>query len=379
MNIEDRGVVYDASRKPKHECVATFPSLCMAGDGTLFSTFQVGSGKHALDSTMGLCRSRDGGRTWQEIPPGFGTKILGGPRSFACGELIETAPGKLLLVTTWFDRSKPEQPVFDPSTEGLVPCATLAASSADEGETWSARREIPMHGLRGCSSTGPFLRWDDGRIAFAFESYREYNEPNPRYHGAWLLVSKDGGGTFDRLHSVAQDPSQRLYFWDQRLCVGRKGGKYVAMFWTHDRARQRDLPVHMKVGSIDDPEDSSVLPVPTTIPGQISAPLWLDDGRLLAFVVDRGRPSTLKLWCSRDKGTTWPENDSLLIYTHEEKGALTQGRKNINFSEYWEDMGKWSFGMPALRDLGDGRLLLTWYAGTPDRMSIHWARVRVDD
>ena len=38
-------------------------------------------------------------------------------------------------------------------------------------------------------------------------------------------------------------------------------------------------------------------------------------------------------------------------------------------------MGKWSFGHPALRSLDDGRVLLAYYAGVPDRMSIHWARV----
>ena len=67
---------------------------------------------------------------------------------------------------------------------------------------------------------------------------------------------------------------------------------------------------------------------------------------------------------------------SLVIHTHDERAALTQGRENIDFKQYWEDMGKWSFGHPALRQLKDGRLLLAWYAGSPDCMSVHWARVR---
>ena len=40
-------------------------------------------------------------------------------------------------------------------------------------------------------------------------------------------------------------------------------------------------------------------------------------------------------------------------------------------------MGKWSFGHPAIRPLKNG-WLLAWYAGTPDRMSIHWAHVAED-
>ena len=40
-------------------------------------------------------------------------------------------------------------------------------------------------------------------------------------------------------------------------------------------------------------------------------------------------------------------------------------------------MGKWSFGHPAIRPL-EGGWLLAWYAGTPDRMSIHWAHLAED-
>ena len=57
-----------------------------------------------------------------------------------------------------------------------------------------------------------------------------------------------------------------------------------------------------------------------------------------------------------------------------ERAALTQGREDIDYAAYWEDMAKWSFGHPALRRCPDG-WLLAWYAGSPDRMSIHWARV----
>ena len=87
----------------------------------------------------------------------------------------------------------------------------------------------------------------------------------------------------------------------------------------------------------------------------------------------------MTLWCSPDGGETWPESDGLVVYTHDERAADTQGRENIDFKQYWEDMGKWSFGHPAIRPLGGGRVLLAWYAGAPDWMSLHWARVRLDE
>jgi hypothetical protein len=83
----------------------------------------------------------------------------------------------------------------------------------------------------------------------------------------------------------------------------------------------------------------------------------------------------MKLWCSRDRGETWPAKECLLIHTHDERALLSQGKEHIDFAQYWEDMGKWSFGHPVIRPLGADRVLLAWYAGTPDAMSIHWARV----
>ena len=119
------------------------------------------------------------------------------------------------------------------------------------------------------------------------------------------------------------------------------------------------------------------LPVETTIPGQIAAPLILDDGRILSFVVDRDRPGTMRLWQSVDNGQTWPSAESLVVHEHEEQAALTQGSASIDFAAYWEDMGRWSFGHPAIRHSGSGGVLVSWYAGTPNCMSVHAAEISV--
>src|SRR5262249_2000343 len=129
-------------------------------------------------------------------------------------------------------------------------------------------------------------------------------------------------------------------------------------------------------GSISEAPGPRV-PTATTIPGQIASPLRLLDGRLLSFVVDRGRPGTMKLWQSADEGATWPADAALVVHTHDERATLTQGVDNIDFEQHWGDLGKWRFGHPAIRRRGDGQVLLAYYAGTPDCMSMHWARVRV--
>lgn len=377
ITIQDRGIIYDASRKTPADCVACFTGLCATRDGTVLCAFQVGPSKNAATSTIRVCRSVDQGQTWHELPSRFETKVAGLPGSLAAGEMVEVEPGRLLLIATWFDRTDPDRPLFDPQTEGILHSKQLVSFSSDAGDSWSAWRELPIPGLKGCSATGSLLKWSDGRIAYPFESYREYDDPQPRHHAAWLLVSRDGGRSFGELIRVAEDPSHRVYYWDQRLCVGNEPGEYIGFFWSHDLAQKQDLPVHFKRARIHDCTQTGRLPAPTPIRGQIAAPLRLDDGRLLAFVVDRNPPANLKLWLSRDGGRTWTEPDSLVIYNHEEKAALSQGSRNIDFKKYWEDMGKWSFGHPAVRPLSDGTILLAYYAGSPERLSIHWVRVGV--
>ena len=95
---------------------------------------------------------------------------------------------------------------------------------------------------------------------------------------------------------MAKDPNGRIYYWDERLAAGPKPGEYVGLFWTHDLEQKKDLNVHFCRA---EPAGAGFRCGPiraTEIPGQIGAPLWLDDGRLLAFVVDRGRPGTMTLW-----------------------------------------------------------------------------------
>ena len=377
MQLEARGIIFNATTQPPESRVNCFTSIARLKSGALIAGFQSGPAKQAPTSTIRLCRSIDNGQTWDEIPFRFSTVLEGTPGSLTSGDLVELPSGRLLLTGTWFDRSDPTRPLFDAETQGILRSRQLLAASEDQGTTWGAWKVLPTQELTGCAATGPMLIWNDGTIAHAFESYKEYDDPRPARHAAWLIVSRDGGETFPTRHLVAQHPEHALFYWDQRLCIGSKPGEYTAFFWTHDLVRKQDLNVHMKHGSLGDSEHPFTKIRETTIRGQIGAPLWLADGRLLVFVVDRHRPGTMTLWCSLDGGLTWPENEKLIVHTHVERAALSQQGPSVDFNEYWDDMLNWSFGHPALTDLQDGTVLCLFYAGDPGTMSIRWARVRV--
>ena len=339
MQIEARGLISDAALRGDAERISYFTALCPLRSGTMLAGFQMGRLKHGPDNSIGLCRSTDGGESWSAIPFRFETRLEGTPGSLAGAEMVEVAPGRVLLFATWFDRSDRERPLFDPVTEGLLRSRQLMAVSTDEGLSWSPWREVSTPGLTGCALTGPVTAWSDGTIAFAFESFKEFDDPKPARHAAWLLISRDGGETFHPPWQVAQHPEHTLYYWDQRLCPTSTAGEFIALFWTHDRAAQRDRRVHFLRASIGDaqsenglPTSGHSLPVETTIPGQIAAPVLLEDGRLFAFVVDRDQPGTLTLWQSLDGGVSWPSDSRLIVHQQAELAKLSQGREQIDFA-----------------------------------------------
>ena len=376
MKIVRKARVFNAEEQNESAKAAFFDSLLKLSSGDWICGFTAGKTKHHHQASVRLARSIDNGRSWSGIPWRFASTLGEIPGSLVGAEMVEIHPGRLLIFSTWFDRSEPDRPLFDPETEGILRSKQLMAASDDGGVSWSDWRAVSTPELTGCAVTGPVQKWRDGAIAFAFESFKEFDDPAPARHAAWLLVSRDGGETFESPVLVARDPAGKKYFWDQRLCPGPIDGDYIAMFWTHDRSKARDLNVHFLWGNIAEVEPP--LPAETSIPGQIAAPLLLADGRILAFVVDRSRPGTMRLWASNDRGRTWPESDSIVVHDHEERAQVSQGSENVDFAEYWEDMGKWSFGHPSVRSLDTSDVLVTWYAGAPNCMSIHAAVVNID-
>lgn len=376
--VVERGLIYDATHQPAHRRVAFFTSVYrQPSSGVWLSAFQVGTAKHAIDSTVQICRSVDRGRTWTTLKLEMATRIAGVPGSLSAIALSEAVPGRLLMFATWFDRSEPDRPLFDAVTQGILPSKQLLAESTDGGATWSDWRILPTPGLTGCSGTGPIVSWLDGTLAFPFESFKQFDDPGPGHHAAWMMVSRDGGRSFAPSQRVACDPQHQIYYWDQRLCPTRNPGEFVGLFWTHDLAQQRDRCVHLGRARLTGAEFHCDPIRATSIPGQIAAPLCLADGRWLAFVVNRSGPCTLTLWQSDDEGLTWPESNRLVVYRHDERAVVTPGGERIDFSQYWEEMGKWSFGHPALGLIDEDHVLCAFYAGTPQCLSIHWARVRL--
>jgi len=375
MRIVDRGTVFDATRASPERRFCTFTSLERLSDGRLVCGFRTGSAKDSADESVCIMCSDDGGATWQvafagfdDVPPGSGGRIR------AVG-LAEIAPGRLMASFLWMDRSDPALPLANPETQGILPSRIFVAESADAGRSWSDLRRVPLQPHKGNATTGDMLPLKDGALVLPYEAWKEYDDTSPGEHHAALRLSTDGGVTWTGPAIVAHDPSGRLLYWDQRLAVNPEDGRLIAMFWTHDRAAQQDVPMHVAWGSPDGQTWSA--PLSTGIEGQIVAPLWLPGGRVLAAYVHRHDPPGLRAILSDDGGRTWDAAAELVFYEKQRGGRESGMGGKRDFGDYWADMSIWTFGHPAAARLPGGEVMVAYYAGDETAMSIHWVRISV--
>ena len=120
LHAEDRGLIFDAADAPDAQAISYMTSLAILHSGTIMAGWQNGRTKHDAQNTIRLARSRDSCQTWNVLSAEFPTDWEGVPGSLAAAEMVEPEAGRMLLFTTWFDRSRPERPLFNPETEGIL-------------------------------------------------------------------------------------------------------------------------------------------------------------------------------------------------------------------------------------------------------------------
>jgi len=374
MKIVDQGIVFDATAAPAHRRSCCFTSLVVLSNGQILVCFRAGSSKDCPEENLVMRLSADDGRSWTTVLEGFDRLVDGVVGGWRNGGLTEVSPGKLMGVFCWFDRSDPARPLANPETQGVLPSRIFVMDSLDEGHTWIDRREISTKPFEGVATTGPILKMDEGTLALPCEAWKSYYDIRHGQHHALLWMSHDGGRSFGSAVVTAHDPAANLFFWDQRLSVDPENGRLIALFWTHDRSAQQDVNVHAAWGSATG--EAWTVPADTGLAGQISTPLALPGGRVLAVYVHRHHPPGIRAILSEDFGKTWDADRELIVYESRAGKESGIGGKR-DFGDYWADMNRWSFGHPEAALLPNGEVFVAFYGGDTHAMSMRWARISV--
>ncbi len=372
MRIVDRGVLAQ-SVPGTDRAVLSFPSVVVLSSGALLATCRAGSSKDGDDECLELYRSDDEGRNWGPLNrPWTAPEIEGVKGTLKVCYLTETSPGNLLAASMWVDRqSYPGLGLFNPQTEGCLPMAILLSESADEARTWSPWRVVPVPEEMGPPSlTSPVLKLGDGTLGLSIESNKTYEDSSKWYQKVVLLRSGDGGLSWGQPIVAGEDPSGRVFNWDQRVGVAADG-RIAAFLWTYDSETRHYLNIQRRLSSDGGLTWSEAQDL--GFPDQPSHPAMLPDGRVVLAWVDRYQTHSIRARSSPRVDADFDPASEVVLYTHQE--SASQDLPEDDTGEMLGEMSLWTFGLPFAEALPDGNVIVVYYAGTDDSMSCYWARL----
>lgn len=374
MKIIERGIL-NCGEPGTRRAISTFPTVRVLPDGTLLGSYRVGTTKDSDDETVELRRSEDGGRTWSEPVTPFASVVNGRRGSLKVGYITPLGGDRLLASSLWVDREAyPGKPLFNDKTEGCLPMEVVFADSHDLGGTWSPWRVLPLpRGFGPPSLTSPVLRLADGRLAVSIETNKDYEDTSRWLQRVVYCYSNDQGKTWGAPVTVCQDPTARIFNWDQRAGVA-PDGTLVTFTWTYDRDETRYLNIHRRLsrdggGTWTAPEDLGFT-------DQASCPAILPDGRIVLAWVDRFHSRSIRArlaaWCD---APFLPETEVILYELA--SGNAQNSSQAANTGDLLAEMGIWNFGLPYAEALPGGEVLVVYYEGIATSMKVCWARLAV--
>lgn len=373
MEIIDQGIVFRGEKGTDHSSCA-FPGIAVLPSGRWVCGFRAAPTKAGTEGQHVLIAiSDDGGRTWPTVlDPFIPPPVRGRPGLFRAAYPTSLGGSRVLAVLCWVDHSDPALPFFNEQTEGLLDTRIFLSLSEDGGTTWSAPRLIDISPFSVPTPlTGPVLVLPAGEWALQFELNKPYDDPEPWRHASILMFSSDRGRSWTQHTIVSRDPENRIFYWDQRPAV-LDDGTLLDLFWTYDRTSAQYLNIHARRSTSAGRSWSEFWD--TGVAGQPAQPVPLQDGRIVMIYVDRTAAPAIKLRWSSDGGKTWPPATEMTLYQPEL--ARQSGKKN-SLQDAWEEMEKFSLGLPATARLTNGDILVVFYAGLePDLTDICWIRLR---
>lgn len=374
MKISERGVL-NCGEPGTRRAITTFPAVAVLPDRTLLATYRVGSTKDCDDETIELRRSGDGGRTWSEPAAPFATTLGDKRGSLKAAYITPLSGERLSAVSLWIDREAyPGQPLFNDQTEGCLPLTVVLSDSHDLGRTWTPWRVLPLPAELGPPSlTSPVLRLASGRLAVSIETNKTYLDPSKWYQRVVYVYSNDNGTTWSAPATVCQDPTARIFHWDQRAGVC-PDGRLITFTWTYDRETKQYLNVQRRLSA--DEGATWTPPDDLGFTDQPSHPAILPDGRVVVAWVDRFHTRTIRARLAESCEAPFDPETEVVLYELA-ANAGKSGQHEGTTGDLLAEMGFWNFGLPYAEALPDGDVMVMYYEGSSSSMKANWARLTV--
>jgi len=187
----------------------------------------------------------------------------------------------------------------DPQREGVPSIGCFTVRSFDNGKTFTSPRMVPLEGFRWTATSDAILELQDGTLLFP-----AYGERDGELSIAFVVMSRNGGETWEDIHVIAQEPEERLAYTKPAL-IRLPDGRILCLLESDDP----EGFLYMSV-SEDRGETWSSLEK-SGIVGKDPDLLITPDGTLLCVFQDFW-PEGVSCVRSYDWGQTWEKETTLL-------------------------------------------------------------------
>ena len=364
-------VLHDVAVSSATDLACAYPQPAVAGDGSVVCIYRRARKKHSYDGVLVSQRSTDLGRTWSPATIVFDGQERQPPHSPSSSGLCLCEDGSLLAILCATEVTKPDTYVY--SDEGFQQQEfVITARSTDHGQSWDAPRYLEPEFEHLGPGANPVLL-ADGTLFLHGEHLFEHGQL-----GVCASLSRDHGARLEPVRDLIVDRSGTLNHCDGRFCVFADGD-VLGLLWTFRQSDEKTVEVHRSVSS--DHARTWSAPRPVGHLGQITDPLILGGDTVLAASNYRWPPEGIRLWLSRDRGQTWPVEESVQMWDAQEKRTVAEQREiapRAGGAAVWDALPEFTFGTPTLNHLPDGSILLNYYARHADKEVIRACRMLVE-
>lgn len=356
----------------------SYAQTALLADGSIACLYRRGTTKHSHDGVLVVQMSEDFGRTWSEPVTVFDGSGDTPRETTVSGGICATGKDSLLVVFGSVLGLSEDTYLFGEAGMQL-PRRARGSISGDCGRTWKALPPLRTKEYPRCGVAGSPLVLPDGATGIPVEVALDSGvqatilarwRPNETGENGWEAAE---------FALIAGDHSGQASLCDAHFTV-LPNGDVLMLLWTF-LSDERTVNVHRSVSS-----DSGLTwspPEPTAIEGQVTVPLALPSETVIAASNYRHYPEGIYLWTSTDAGQTWGDVPPCRLWDERSKQIVAKEQpwhqaEAAAGEAVWAELKGFTFGTPDLELLGDGSVLLTYYATLEGVTHIRACRFRID-
>ena len=351
-----------------------YPQTTLLNSGQIVCVYRQGESKHSHDGKLVRQCSDNGGQSWSKPTTVFDGTGMEPSQTVISGGVCAIDTNKLLV--TFGAVLGLERDVYLFGDEGKrLPRRLNMTFSRDAGQTWTAPAQVDTRPFAHAGVTTRPLLLPDGAVGIPIEVQTDVG-----VQATAMIQANDGGGELilGPLTLCVADPTGELNLCDAHFTV-LENGDILMLLWTFRQEDEQTINVRRCCSS--DAGRAWSLPEPTTIEGQVTVPLALSPGTVIAASNNRQAMPGIYLYLSADNGKTWNASRNLVW---DEAGKrvtgefLPAGSSGVSDLGVWDQLPGFMFGTPDLVKLPDGSVLMTYYACIDDVFHVRACRMRID-